>query len=81
MTDWIGLLFFVLLVVGIFVGLKMLSRPEKRTEADFESKRSGKRLDARRGNGRAPGDFRSDRGKGERSENADERRALYEKEA
>jgi energy-converting hydrogenase Eha subunit H len=36
MADWIGLLFFVLLVVGIFVGLKILSRPEKRTEADFE---------------------------------------------
>ena len=36
MTDWIRLLFFVLFVVGIFVGLKMLSRPEKRTEADFE---------------------------------------------
>jgi len=36
MADWIGLLFFVLLAVGIFIGLKILSRPEKRTEADFE---------------------------------------------
>ncbi len=36
MADWIGLLFFVLLVAGIFVGLKVLSKPEKRTEADFE---------------------------------------------
>jgi hypothetical protein len=36
MTDWIGLLFFVLLIVGIFVGLKILSKPVKRTEAEFE---------------------------------------------
>jgi len=36
MADWIGLLFFVLLVAGVFVGLKILSKPEKRTEADFE---------------------------------------------
>ncbi len=36
MADWIGLLFFVLLVAGVFVGLKVLSKPEKRTEADFE---------------------------------------------
>jgi hypothetical protein len=36
MSDWIGLLFFVLLIVGIFVGLKVLSKPQKRTEAEFE---------------------------------------------
>jgi hypothetical protein len=36
MTDWVGLIFFVLLIVGIFVGLKILSRPVKRTEAEFE---------------------------------------------
>lgn len=36
MQDWLGLLFFVLLVVGIFVGLKVLSRPQKKTEAEFE---------------------------------------------
>ena len=36
MTDWIGLLFFVLLIVGILVGLKILSKPVKRTEAEFE---------------------------------------------
>ena len=36
MADWIGLLFFVLLIVGIFVGLKVLSKPVKRTEAEFE---------------------------------------------
>ncbi len=36
MTDWIGLLFFVLLIVGILVGLKLLSKPVKRTEAEFE---------------------------------------------
>jgi hypothetical protein len=36
MADWIGLLFFVLLIVGILVGLKVLSKPQKRTEAEFE---------------------------------------------
>ncbi|MBS1794098.1 MAG: hypothetical protein JSS81_09605 [Acidobacteria bacterium] len=36
MQDWIGLLFFVLLIGGIFVGLKILAKPTKRTEADFE---------------------------------------------
>ena len=36
MADWIGLLFFVLLIVGIFVGLKILSKPQTRTEAEFE---------------------------------------------
>ncbi len=36
MSDWIGLLFFVLLIVGILVGLKLLSKPVKRTEAEFE---------------------------------------------
>jgi len=36
MADWIGLLFFVLLIVGIFVGLKVLSKPQTRTEAEFE---------------------------------------------
>jgi len=36
MDDWIGLLFFVLLIVGAFVGLKVLSKPVKRTEAEFE---------------------------------------------
>ncbi len=36
MSDWIGLMFFVLLIVGVFVGLKTLSKPRKRTEAEFE---------------------------------------------
>jgi len=36
MSDVLGLLFFVLLVVGIFVGLKILGKPQKRTEAEFE---------------------------------------------
>ena len=36
MADWIGLIFFVLLIVGIVVGLKILSKPQKRTEAEFE---------------------------------------------
>jgi hypothetical protein len=36
MQDWLGLLFFVLLLTGIFVGLKILAKPVKRTEAEFE---------------------------------------------
>lgn len=36
MADWIGLLFFVFLIVSIFVGLKILSKPVTRTEAEFE---------------------------------------------
>ncbi len=36
MQDWIGLLFFVLLIVGIFVGLKILAKPQKRTAEEFE---------------------------------------------
>lgn len=36
MTDWLGLLFFVLLVTGVFVGLKILSKRRVRTEAEFE---------------------------------------------
>ena len=36
MSDILGLIFFVLLISGIFVGLKILSKPQKRTEADFE---------------------------------------------
>lgn len=36
MSDILGLLFFVLLIIGIYVGLKILSKPQKRTEADFE---------------------------------------------
>jgi len=36
MSDWIGLIFFVLLVVGVIVGLKVLAKPVKRTEEEFE---------------------------------------------
>lgn len=36
MQDWIGLIFFVLLIVGIIVGLKILSKPVTRTEEEFE---------------------------------------------
>jgi len=35
-SDWIGLLFFVLLIVGAFVGLKILSKPQTRTTEEFE---------------------------------------------
>ena len=36
MSDIFGLLFFVLLVIGAFVGLKILSKPRTKTEAEFE---------------------------------------------
>ena len=36
MADWIGLLFFALLAVGVLVGLKLLSKPVTRTEEEFE---------------------------------------------
>ena len=36
MNDWLGLLFFLLLIAGVIVGLKLLSRPQKRTEEEFE---------------------------------------------
>ncbi|MDQ3179991.1 MAG: hypothetical protein M3Q33_05660 [Acidobacteriota bacterium] len=36
MSDWIGLLFFVLLIAGAFIGLKILSKPVKRTTEEFE---------------------------------------------
>lgn len=36
MSDWLGLLFFVLLIVAAIVGLKMLSKPQTRTTEEFE---------------------------------------------
>lgn len=36
MQDWIGLGFFVLLVVGAAVGLKLLSKPRISTADEFE---------------------------------------------
>ena len=36
MNDWLGLGFFVLLIIGIIAGLKALSKPQTRTEAEFD---------------------------------------------
>ena len=36
MSDWLGLGFFILLIIGVFVGLKALSKPVTRTEEEFE---------------------------------------------
>ena len=36
MQDWIGLGFFVLLIVGAAVGLKLLSKPRVSTADEFE---------------------------------------------
>lgn len=36
MNDWLGLLFFALLIAGIFIGLKLLAKPKPRTEEEFE---------------------------------------------
>lgn len=38
MSDWLGLIFFVMLIGGALLGLKLLSRPQKRTEAEFEQR-------------------------------------------
>ncbi len=35
-SDWFGLLFFLLLIISVFVGLKILSKPHKRTTEEFE---------------------------------------------
>lgn len=36
MSDWFGLAFFILLVIGVFVGLKMLAKPRITTAEEFE---------------------------------------------
>src|SRR5215212_1374182 len=36
MGDWIGLAFFILLLVGGLVGLRILSKPKTRTAEEFE---------------------------------------------
>jgi len=36
MGDWAGSIFFILLAAGIIIGLKVLSRPQKRTTEEFE---------------------------------------------
>jgi hypothetical protein len=38
MSDWIGLAFFVVLIVGAAIGLKLVSRPHSRTTEEFEKK-------------------------------------------
>ncbi len=36
MNDWLGLIFFFLLIVGAYLGLKALSKPRPRSEEEFE---------------------------------------------
>lgn len=36
MTDWIGLIFLVLLIVGAILGLRALAKPRARTTEEFE---------------------------------------------
>lgn len=36
MNDWFGLIFFILLIGGVIVGLKILAKPSKRTTEEFE---------------------------------------------
>ncbi len=40
MSDWIGLAFFVLLIIGVLVGMKTLSKPRKLTPDEFERRAS-----------------------------------------
>ena len=36
MSDWIGLVFFVLVIVGVLAGLNALSKPRTTTADEFE---------------------------------------------
>lgn len=36
MADWIGLIFLFALIAGAIVGLKLLSKPRRSTEEEFE---------------------------------------------
>ena len=36
MSDWIGLIFFVVIIVGALLGLKALAKPQSRTAEEFE---------------------------------------------
>jgi hypothetical protein len=36
MQDWFGLLFFALLIIGVYFALRTLANPKKRTVEDFE---------------------------------------------
>jgi hypothetical protein len=36
MSDWIGLIFFVLLIAGVWFGLRALAKPRPRTSEEFE---------------------------------------------
>jgi hypothetical protein len=36
MSDWIGLAFFVLLIAGVVIGLRVLAKPRTRTTEEFE---------------------------------------------
>ena len=36
MSDWLGILFILLVLAGIFIGLRILAKPYKRTEEEFE---------------------------------------------
>ncbi len=38
MGDWIGLAFFVLLIVGVLVGLRFLSKPRSSTAEEFDKR-------------------------------------------
>ena len=38
MADWIGIGFFVLLIAGVAIGLKILSKPRVSTENEFEQR-------------------------------------------
>ena len=38
MSDWIGLGFIALLIIGIFIGLKQLSKPIKSTTNEFDKR-------------------------------------------
>ena len=38
MADWMGIIFFVVLIAGVLIGLKLLSRPRTSTADEFEKR-------------------------------------------
>jgi hypothetical protein len=38
MQDWLGLAFCLLLIIVVYVGLKRLANPPKRSESEFENR-------------------------------------------
>ncbi len=38
MSDWMGIVFFALFALGVYFGLRMLARPVRKTDSEFEQR-------------------------------------------